>query len=63
MLYWRTVSIQRHNEVGDCLGDMAAPQVVREPIIKESDTQVDGPGLRADLGNTGVWTTHVEAQF
>ena len=42
---------------------MAAPQVVREPIIKEADTQVDGPGWRADLGNKGVWTTHVEAQF
>ena len=56
--------IQRHNEVRDCLGDMAAQvwsQVVREPIVKEADSKADGPGLRADLGIQGVWTPQVEA--
>ena len=54
--------IQRHNEVRDCLGDMAAQvciesvQVVREPIVKEVESKADGPGLRADLGIRGVWT-------
>eukprot|EP00731_Ephydatia_muelleri_P025826 Em0017g909a len=56
--------IERHNEVRDCLGDMAAQvwsQVVREPIVKEADSKADGPGLRADLGIRGVWTPQVEA--
>ena len=58
--------IQRHNEVWDCLGDMAAQvwsQVVREPIVKEAESKADGPGLRADLGIRGVWTPQVEALF
>ena len=58
--------IQRHNEVRDCLGDMAAQvwsQVVREPIVKEAESKADGPGLRADLGIRGVWTPQVEALF
>ena len=44
--------IQRHNEVRDCLDDMAAQvwsQVVREPLVKEADSKTDSPGLRADL--------------
>ena len=58
--------IQRHNEVRDCLGDMAAQvwsQVVREPMVKEAESKADGPGLRADLGIRGVWTPQVEALF
>ena len=38
--------IQRHNEVRDCLGDMAAQvwsQVVREPVLKEAESKADGP--------------------
>ena len=58
--------IQQHNEVRDCLGDMAAQvwsQVVREPIVKEAESKADGPGLRADPGIRGVWTPQVEALF
>ncbi|KAL5493875.1 hypothetical protein EMCRGX_G015109 [Ephydatia muelleri] len=58
--------ILRHNEVRDCLGDMAAQvwsQIVREPIVKEAESKADGPGLRADLGIRGVWTPQVEALF
>ena len=58
--------IQRHNEVQDCLGDIAAQvwsQVVREPIVKEADSKADGPGLRANLGIRGVWTPQVDALF
>ena len=35
--------IQRHNEIRDCFGDIAAQvwtQVVREPIVREAETQV-----------------------
>ena len=58
--------IQRHNEVWDCLGDMAAQvwsQVVCEPIVKEADSKADGPGLRADLGIRDVWTPQVDVLF
>ena len=55
--------IQRHYEVRDCLGDMAAQvwsQVVRETIVKEAESKADGPELRADLDIRGVWTPQVE---
>ena len=47
---------QRHNEVMDALGDLAAlayKDVIREPIVREGcDT---APALIADLGIRGVW--------
>ena len=46
-----------HNEVRDCLGNIAAQewsQVVREPIVKEADSKADGQGLRAGLGIRGL---------
>ena len=45
--------IQRHNEIRDCIGDIAVQvwtQVVREPIVREAETQVGDSGLRLDLG-------------
>ena len=36
--------IRRHNEIRDCLGDMAAlvwPQVIREPVVQEGDPASD----------------------
>ena len=41
--------IQRHNEIRDCIGDIAAQvwtQVVKEPIVREAETQVGDSGLR-----------------
>ena len=58
--------IQRHNEIRDCVGDIAAQvwtQVVREPIVREAETQVDDSGLRLDLGVRGVWQPQAEALF
>ena len=55
---------QRHNEVRDALGDLAAlayKDVIREPIMREgSDTS---PALIADLGIRGVWLPQIEALF
>ena len=48
--------IRRHIEIRDPLGDLAClayKNVVREPIVCDSDA--DGPGLIADLGVRGVW--------
>ena len=58
--------IRRHNEIRDCLGDMAAlvwPQVIREPVVREDDPASGDPGLRLDLGVRGVWQPQVEALF
>ena len=58
--------IQRHNEIRYCVGDIAAQvwtQVVREPIVREAETQVDDSGLRLDLGVRGVWQPQAEALF
>ena len=44
--------IRRHNEIRDCLGDMAALvwlQVIREPVVQEGDPASDDPGLHLDL--------------
>ena len=44
--------IQRHNEIRDCIGDIAAQvwtQVVREPIASEAETQVGDSGLRLSM--------------
>ena len=55
---------QRHNEVRDALGDLAAlayKDVIREPIVREgSDTAL---ALIADLGIRGVWLPQVEVLF
>ena len=58
--------IRRHNEIRDCLGDMAVmvwPQVIMEPFVKEGDPAMNDPGLRLDLGICGVWQPQVEALF
>ena len=55
--------IRRHNEIRDCLGDMAAlvwPKVIREPVVREGDPASDDPGLRLELGVRGVWQPQVE---
>ena len=49
--------IRRHNEIRDCLGDMAAlvwPQVIREPVVQEDDPASGDLGLCLDLGIRGV---------
>ena len=56
--------IRRRNEIHDALGDLAClayKDVVREPIVCDSDA--DGPGLIADLGVRGVWQPQGEALF
>ena len=55
---------QRHNEVRDALGDLAAlayKDVIREPIVREGNDTV--PALIADLGIRGVWLPQIEALF
>ena len=60
------VVIQRHNEIRDCLGDIA-PQVwthvIKEPVVREADVKNADGGLRLDLGIRGVWQPQVEALF
>ena len=58
--------IQRHNEVRDCLGDIASevwPSVIKEPIVREADHSSNDVGLRLDLGVRGVWSSQTEALF
>ena len=38
-------------------------QVVREPIVREVETQVGDSGLSLDLGVRGVWQPQAEALF
>ena len=55
---------QRHNEVRDALGDLAAlayKDVICEPIVREGSDTV--PALIADLGIRGVWLPQIEALF
>ena len=57
---------QRHNEVHDALGDMAAlayRDVVREPIVRESDESRGINALVADLSIRGVWQPQTAALF
>ncbi len=57
---------QRHNEVRDALGDIAAmayKEVVREPIVRDADDARGIPALVADLGVRGVWQPQSEALF
>ena len=40
--------IRRHNEIRNCLGDMAPlvwPQVIRGPVVQEGDPALDDPDL------------------
>ena len=56
--------IQRHNELRDAIGDLAAlvwRHVHGEPIIKDSSNGHDA--LVADLGICGVWQPQAEALF
>ena len=53
---------QRHNEVRDALGDLAAlayKDVIREPVVCEGNAEVSA--LVADLGIRGVWLPQTEA--
>ena len=55
---------QRHNEVRDALGDLAAivyKDVVREPIVQEADDASGRPALIADLSIRGVWQPQTAA--
>ena len=56
--------IQRHNEIRDCIGDIAVwTQVVREPIVREAHIRAGDSGLRLDLGVHGVWQPQAVALF
>ena len=55
---------QRHNEVRDALGDIAAlayKDVIREPIVREADDARAVTALVADLGVRGMWQPQTEA--
>eukprot|EP00731_Ephydatia_muelleri_P028196 Em0019g1069a len=55
---------QRHNEVRDALGDLAAivyKDVVREPIVQEADDSSGRPALIADRSIRGVWQPQTAA--
>ena len=54
----RGLITQRHNEIRDALGDIAAlayKEVVREPVVTEANEIRGGSALVADLGVRGVW--------
>ena len=56
--------IQRHNEVRDPVGDLAAlvwDCVVSEPVVR--DLSVDGKALIADLGARGFWEPQAMVLF
>ena len=58
--------IQRHNEIRDCLGDIASQlwtHVIKEQVVREADVNNGDGGLRLDLGIQGVWQPQVEALF
>ena len=49
--------IRRHNEIRDCLDDLAAlvwPQAIRKPVVSEGDPALNDPDLHLDLGTWGV---------
>ena len=51
---------QRHNEIRDALGDLAAmgfKEVLREPVVRESDDTLGIPALIADLSVEGSLAT------
>ena len=50
-------ALQRHNEIRDAFGDLAAlvwNQVKREPVVREPDSSCSSPALVADLAVRGV---------
>ena len=58
--------IQRHNEIRDAIGDLAAlawSSVKREPIVKEAHDGNSSDVLVADLCIRGVWLPQAEALF
>ena len=56
--------IQRHNEIRDALGDLAAyKEVLREPVIREPNVQKNVPALVADLSVRGVWQSQTTTFF
>ena len=57
---------QCHNEIHDALGDLAATrfnEVLREPVMRESDDILGIPALIADLSVRGVWQPQTAASF
>ena len=57
---------QRHNEVRDAFGDLAAlawSQVIKEPVVREASSLSRSPALVADLSVRGVWVPQAEALF
>ena len=57
--------IQRHNEIRDAIGDLAAlvwGSVRHEPIVQDAQDD-SGEVLIADLGVRGVWLPQSEALF
>ena len=58
--------IQRHNEIRDALGYLASiayNEVVREPIIRESNGRENVLVLVADLSVCGVWQPQATTFF
>ena len=58
--------IKMHNEIRDCIGDMAAQvwsQVIKEPVVREADVSTGDDGLRLNLRIRGAWQLQVEALF
>ena len=56
--------IQRHNEVRDSLGNVAAlaySDVIKEPVVREADESNNNTALIADLSIQGVWQPQTEA--
>jgi len=62
----RGLITQKHNEVRDALGDIAAlacKEVVREPVVREAD-EIRGVSAQvADFGVRGVWQPQTEVLF
>ena len=60
------LAIQRHDEVCDTIGDLASlvwNQVKREPIVRETDSEIGVPALVADLAVCGVSSPQTEVLF
>ena len=57
---------QRHNEIRDTLGDLAAlgfKEVLREPVVREADDTNGKTALFADFGVRGIWQRQTLALF
>ena len=54
--------IQRHNEIRDCIGNMAA-QLWIKSSRSQADVSTGDDGLQLDLGIRGAWQPQVEALF